>query len=275
LLTSPHLAERGTYLFDDCAIALGGSIEGRAIGTLADASVFSFSSFKLLNYFWGGLVTTHDARMAERLRDETAAWPRLGPRDYVRPAKACLKYDLASRPALFSALVFPLIRRRLRKHDGNGGLEHHRVESTHLDPTLTSRPSFSAFAEWCAKLATVDAALAHRRKIARVYRQQLGRHMVSPNTTDSGLEGACFVNFPVLVPPQRCGDVMQRMMQSGYDVGRSLYPNVHRHPKFASVEGNSAHVDRLVVGTIYLPTHFGVSPEYAEEISERLRAELE
>ena len=64
------------------------------------------------------------------------------------------------------------------------------------------------------------------------------------------------------------------MMLSGYDVGRSLYPNVHRHPWFTGVKGRSGNVDRLVAGSIYLPTHFGVSDTYAEEIAERLSAEL-
>ena len=64
----PEIAElcrgHGAYLFDDCALSFGGSIGGRPIGTLTDASVFSFSSFKLLNYFWGGLITTRDPSIA-------------------------------------------------------------------------------------------------------------------------------------------------------------------------------------------------------------------
>ena len=57
----------GAYLFDDCALSFGGDIEGRSIGTLTDASVFSFSSFKLLNYFWGG--ARHHARCRDRRED--------------------------------------------------------------------------------------------------------------------------------------------------------------------------------------------------------------
>jgi hypothetical protein len=66
------------------------------------------------------------------------------------------------------------------------------------------------------------------------------------------------------------------MMMSGFDVGRSLYLNAHRHPKFTSVSGQSANVDRLalVADTIYLPTHFGVTDAYAEEIAARLTAEI-
>jgi hypothetical protein len=88
------------------------------------------------------------------------------------------------------------------------------------------------------------------------------------------LAGACFVNFPVVVPQERHTEIVRSMMLSGFDVGRSLYPNVHRHPKFTSIAGQSANVGRLVAGTIYLPTHFGVTDAYAEEIAARLAAEI-
>jgi dTDP-4-amino-4,6-dideoxygalactose transaminase len=58
-----HLAEIGQLcraksvpLFDDCAIAFGADYDGAPIGGLTDASVMSFSSYKLLNYFWGGAL---------------------------------------------------------------------------------------------------------------------------------------------------------------------------------------------------------------------------
>jgi hypothetical protein len=49
---------------------------------------------------------------------------------------------------------------------------------------------------------------------------------------------------------------------------------VHRHPGFTHMGGHSDNVDRLVAGIIYLPTHFGVSVAYANEIAERLANEI-
>jgi dTDP-4-amino-4,6-dideoxygalactose transaminase len=266
--------ERGVYLFDDCAISFGGSIDGRPVGTLTDASVFSLSSFKLLNFFWGGMITTRDPDIAKALEKSVAEWPRLSFRDYIVPAQACLKYDLASSPPLFGWLVFPLLKRRLKSSAAAGGLEHLRIETDALNPTLTSRPSLAAFAEWVRKLDRVDEWLAHRRAIARIYRQRLGKRMVSADTPEAALNGACFVNFPVIVPAERCTELCRAMMLSGFDVGRSLYPNSHRHPKLTSISGRSENVDRLVASTIYLPTHFGVSPAYADEIAARLVEEI-
>ncbi len=262
------------YLFDDCAIAFGGSIDGRPIGTLTDASVFSLSSFKLLNYFWGGLLTTRDAEIARAMAKTVEAWPRLAARDYTAPALACMRYDLASSPPLFDALVFPLIRRAVRRSPAAKGLEHIRIETDELNRTLTSRPSLAAFAEWTPKLACIDNWVAQRLGVAQIYRRRLGHRMVSAEAPEAVIVGSCFTNFPVIVPRERCGDIARAMMLAGYDVGRSLYPNVHRHPKFTSVDGQSSNIDSMTNSTIYLPTHFRVPDNYAEAISERLEAEI-
>ena len=265
----------GAYLFDDCAISFGGSIDGRPIGTLTEASVFSFSSFKLLNYFWGGLITTRDPALGDRLEREVSAWPRLAARDYRSPAKACLRYDLASSPNVFRTVVFPLFRRRVKKSPAGRGLEHVRIETDEINPTLTSRPSFAAFAEWTPKLGQIDAWLAQRRGIAAVYRKQLAAVMVGAETPEAIIAGSCFTNFPVLVPEDRCAEIARTIIVAGFDVGRALYPNAHRHPKFTSVDGLSKNIDRMVASTLYLPTHFGVSADYARAFASRLTQEIQ
>jgi dTDP-4-amino-4,6-dideoxygalactose transaminase len=274
----PEIAElcrrHGAYLFDDCAISFGGSIDGRPIGTLTDASVFSLSSFKLLNYFWGGLITTRDPGIAHAIAGTVEHWPRLATLDYLAPARACLKYDFASRPLLFSSVVFPLIRSRVQRSPATKDLEHIRVESAEIDLTLTSRPSLAAFAEWVRKLPSIDAWLAQRQRLAGIYRRRLGHRMVGADTSEAILAGSCFANFPVIVPQDRCADIARAMMCAGYDVGRNLYPNVHRHPRFTSVSGESVNVDNMVASSIYLPTHFGVTDNYAEAIAERLSDEI-
>jgi len=274
----PQIAElcrgHGAYLFDDCALSFGGSIDGRPIGTLTDASVFSLSAFKLLNYVWGGLITTRDPDIAHAIFGTVETWPRLAARDYLAPASACLKYDVASSPLLFRSIVFPLIRSKVQRSPAAEGLERITIETAEINPTLTSRPSLAAFAEWARKLPSIDGWLAQRQRLAGIYRRKLGHRMVGADTPEAILAGSCFANFPVIVPQDRCADIARAMMLAGYDVGRSFYPNAHRHPKFTSVSGESDNVDNMVASIIYLPTHFGVSDKYAEAIAERLSGEI-
>ena len=265
----------GARLFDDCAIAFGGVLDGAPIGVHTDASVFSSSSFKLLNYFWGGLVTTRDEALAERIARVVESWPRLRARDYAPQAKACARYDFASRPLAFRTLVFPMLQRRLKAATSTRGLEHVRVESISLDATLTSRPAMAAFAEWREKLGQVDQWVERRRAIAAIYRRRLAAHMVGRDTPGPILAGSCFTNFPILAPAERRGAVVRELILRGFDVGANLYPNTQRQPGFTEIAGESANVDRLVAASLYLPTHFGVSEDYAEALAEETRALLD
>jgi perosamine synthetase len=61
-------AARGLLLIADAAESLGASVADRPVGTLADATMFSFYGNKVLTAGEGGCVTTSDAALADRLR---------------------------------------------------------------------------------------------------------------------------------------------------------------------------------------------------------------
>jgi dTDP-4-amino-4,6-dideoxygalactose transaminase len=58
----------GIPLICDAAHAFGSDINGRRIGTFGTAEVFSFSPTKLLVAGEGGMIATHDADLARKLR---------------------------------------------------------------------------------------------------------------------------------------------------------------------------------------------------------------
>jgi dTDP-4-amino-4,6-dideoxygalactose transaminase len=61
--------ERGIFVLEDCAQALGAEWKGRRAGTLGQAGCFSFSQVKHLTTAGeGGMVTTADAGIASRVR---------------------------------------------------------------------------------------------------------------------------------------------------------------------------------------------------------------
>lgn len=59
---------RGLILVADACHALGGSWRGRPVGSLADLSTFSFHPVKPLTTGEGGMITTDDRELAERMR---------------------------------------------------------------------------------------------------------------------------------------------------------------------------------------------------------------
>jgi perosamine synthetase len=61
-------ARHGLTLIADACHAFGASWRGRAVGTLADMTVFSFHPVKHITTGEGGAVATHDPALARRLR---------------------------------------------------------------------------------------------------------------------------------------------------------------------------------------------------------------
>jgi dTDP-4-amino-4,6-dideoxygalactose transaminase len=94
---------------EDCAHALGALYHGRPVGTLGDASFFSFQLLKPLNTGGGGMAFTHDAALGRQLDAVTAAepWPEEA-RVRARLRLTWLEQALIA-PRVFTLTVFPLL----------------------------------------------------------------------------------------------------------------------------------------------------------------------
>src|SRR6188474_3428836 len=64
-------------VIEDCAHSLGAAYKGQMVGTLGDASFFSFQAFKPLNTYGGGLAWMRDADLAGRVGEfaDHERWP--------------------------------------------------------------------------------------------------------------------------------------------------------------------------------------------------------
>jgi perosamine synthetase len=60
--------KHGLVVIEDCAEAHGAEVRGRRVGGFGDMGCFSFYANKILTTGEGGMVTTSDDRLAERLR---------------------------------------------------------------------------------------------------------------------------------------------------------------------------------------------------------------
>lgn len=266
-----YCRDQGVALYDDCAIVIGSSFEGARIGGSTDASVFSLSSFKALNFFWGGALTTRRPELAKALAETVATWPRLTSSQYRAQIVKTLKYDVATKRRLFAHFVFPLLRQKVNATEVRDILPLSRVESTALEETVTSRPSFSATAEWQRKLDTVDLFLQHRRRIAAIYDRYFADIMVSRETASDVRSESGYVNYPIAVAPERRNAVYKDILAADFDVGLSLYPNAHETVGFTQIPGRSRNVSALVRSSITLPTHPRIAEGYAEQLAKAVR----
>ena len=262
--------ERDIYVFDDCAISLGASMYGKPNGSFTDGSIFSFSGFKIMNFFWGGMISVNAKLILESIVDETSKWPRLSSRQYARHAWTITKFSVAT-----SRLVFPIlfqVRRFFIQHGTTQDIfPFTRVESKELDQTILTRPSLTAVSEWTEKLKSIEFILSHRRMVARVYDEVLHDIAVSRETNEEIRTTSSFMNYPIFVGSANRDRLYREVMARGFDIGLSLYPNAHETTSFTGIAGASENVSTLVRSILTLPTHWRIDPGYARKLATCVR----
>jgi dTDP-4-amino-4,6-dideoxygalactose transaminase len=100
--------QHGLAVIEDCAHSLGATYKNRMVGTLGDASFFSFQAFKPLNTFGGGLAWMRDAELARRVGALAEA--------EALPSQKRVEHILMSgkwqhtfiRPKVFTYSLFPI-----------------------------------------------------------------------------------------------------------------------------------------------------------------------
>jgi dTDP-4-amino-4,6-dideoxygalactose transaminase len=95
-------------VIEDCAHSLGATYKGRMVGTLGDASFFSFQAFKPLYTFGGGLAWTSDARLARGIADFAAAEPWPSEKRVERILTTGRWQHTFIRPKVFTWSLFPI-----------------------------------------------------------------------------------------------------------------------------------------------------------------------
>jgi len=100
--------QHGLKVIEDCAHSLGATYKGRRVGTLGDASFFSFQAFKPLNTFGGGLAWMRDAEVARRVGElaDAEAWPSEKRVEQILWSGKCQHTFI--RPKVFTWSLFPV-----------------------------------------------------------------------------------------------------------------------------------------------------------------------
>jgi dTDP-4-amino-4,6-dideoxygalactose transaminase len=98
----------GLHVIEDCAHALGALYRGRPVGTLGDASFFSFQLLKPLNTGGGGMAFTRDEALGRRLGEMAGEpWPSEA---RVRSRLRLARFERALiTPRVFTFTVFPVL----------------------------------------------------------------------------------------------------------------------------------------------------------------------
>ena len=108
---------RGAVVLEDCAHSLGARIGGRSTGSVGRAGYFSFETSKILNTMGGGMITTDDRELAERLRKISSSQPANG-FSWLRGRLLKTSFEsFVTHPLGFNLAVYPALRLVLGKRE--------------------------------------------------------------------------------------------------------------------------------------------------------------
>jgi len=229
-------AEHGAHLVDDAAHAPGASYRGRPVGSLAEASCFSFFGNKNLVTGEGGMVTTDSDAVAEFVKRQRSH------------GMTAASYDKHRGHAFSYDVVTPGYNYRLTEMQAALGL---------------------------VQLGKLDRNNARRRALVASYRERLagvpGLVVPFPGRDP---ESSCHV-FVVVLPDGTERSAVQAALKAQGIQTSIHYQPVHRFTRFrdafrADVPRLEAIADRLLT----LPLHPRMTPEDVAFVATSLREAL-
>jgi dTDP-4-amino-4,6-dideoxygalactose transaminase len=195
--------EHGLVLIEDCAQAIGARLDagGRQVGTVGELGAFSFFSKKQLCVGEGGMVTSADDRLAERVR-------------------------LLRSHAMTSSTWD-----RHRGHDPAYDV---------IDVGFNYRLDEPRAALGLSRLARLHESIATRRSIVRAYRERLAEIPgIELPFTDADVERSSHFAFPVLLADREARDRFRDELKDN-GIQTTWYPALHtftEYRRFAPPDG--------------------------------------
>lgn len=113
--------ENNIPLIEDCAHALGASVEGQSVGSFGDYALFSFQAIKHITTIDGGVLVVKDGNNVERAK--RLRWFGMSkgvPRTQVDIVEAGYKYNMNNVTATFGLTQLQGVDDLIKKHKENG-----------------------------------------------------------------------------------------------------------------------------------------------------------
>ncbi len=229
-------ADRGIALIEDAAHAPSATLGGRKLGTFGLVGCFSLFSNKILTVGEGGLVATDDDAVAALARRQRSHAMTSGTWD---------------------------------RHRGHAN--EYDVVGTGFNYRLDEPRSTLAL----SRLPRLEADIARRREIVRVYRERLGAldGVILPYRDEEVDASSCYV-MPILVADADRRDEARLVLREQHGVQTSvLYPAIHEFTAYRERVGDLRlpETERVARSEITLP----LFPHLGEDELERVLVAVE
>jgi UDP-4-amino-4,6-dideoxy-N-acetyl-beta-L-altrosamine transaminase len=237
-------ANHGVAVIEDASHAIGGSYQGEAVGNCrySTITVFSFHPVKIITTAEGGMATTNNPQLAQRLADLRSHGITKDEARFERPAPGPWSYEQQE-------LGF-----------------NYRL--TDLQAALG-----------LSQLERLEAVVNERKRLLEIYRQKLGLLPVSlleiPSTVRSALHLAVIRLHNT--DPEQHRRVFEAMRAEGIGV-QLHYSPVHLQPYYRRLgfgEGDFPHAEAYAHNALSLPLYPGLQELEQERVVQTLHRCLE
>jgi len=101
--------QHGLFVIEDCAHAIGAAYKDRPVGSLGQASFFSFANSKPFNALGGGGIATNDSLLAEKIAEKITDMASLPFISLLKSIFITALLYFLTYPLVFSILIFPFL----------------------------------------------------------------------------------------------------------------------------------------------------------------------
>ncbi len=255
----------GLAVIEDCVHSLGATFKGRQTGSFGRASFFSTEETKIISTTLGGVVTTDDDQLATRIRDAHRDQCHSPSRWLVaRYLVKLIAYHVMTEPVIhpYARAVYdfigvqplptPVSRQELVGERPAGYLE--RFSNAQASVGLR-------------QLRRIEENVAHRRKIAGIYRDRLESLGMDRLASYPEHSSPSWCRYPVRV---RQRDVVEEAVRPFAQPGiwfTSVLEEAESPEVGGYVQGSCPNAESVTGHVINLPTHGRVSAKDAERLA--------
>jgi dTDP-4-amino-4,6-dideoxygalactose transaminase len=261
-------AAQGADLIEDCAHCCGASVGGRQTGTFGRMAYFSFETSKMINTMGGGMITTGDPDLAERIREagrgerrRTVGWliKRLLRTSFEAAVTSPLPFNLGVYPAL-------------RLMQGKGGPED-RFASGYQGDHVTMAGRTGRYTNYQARLglAQIDRMAGRLRRRVANARRLIGQLREQVRFQEPG-DAESEANYMLVTAmfPQR-QEVADHLLRRGVDTKHHYMRDCGGLADTGDAFPNAARAEAEV---LHLPAHPELSDGRIDRIAGAVREVL-
>ena len=252
-------------LIEDCAINFSSKYDGEQVGNFGDFSIYSFSAFKFINFFYGGLIT-FNSEYNDEIKLITNDWKVLKNINYFSKFLETIKFDFLTNKNIFNFFSKYLIKFLQNK---NSVIEKNSYlkKKFKIDKSYFSLPSSIALEEIREKSLNFHQNLDRRRNISKIYNRYLKKYSI-PEVKDPEIDNYEYLHYLIITKSEKHRNFLKKkLLTEGYDVGKFFYANCS---KFFDKDIKLENIEEIENKILTLPTHKYISVGYAEKLAKKI-----